>query len=86
MPSYGVVGTLTDTVTTFNRAIALDIVHAEPFRRGEVEKIYEGRTTSRGRCSIIAEVFDEMLYAMFSEFPGPNGRNQKKEVPGDFNC
>lgn len=86
MPTYGVVGSSTGSVTTYNRAIALDIVDAKSFKEGKPKKVYEGRTKSKGSCSIIVEVFDEMLEAMFSDFPGVNGRNRKQEVPGVFNC
>ena len=86
MPTYGVVGSSTGSVTRYNRAIALDIVEAGSFKEGKPVKVYEGRTKSKGRCSVIVEVFDEMLEAMFSDFPGENGRNRKQEVPGIFNC
>lgn len=86
MPTYGVVGSSTKSVTTYNRAVAIDIVEARSFEAGMPKKVYEGRTKSKGSCSIIAEVFDEMLDAMFSDFPGENGRNRRKEVPGEFSC
>ncbi|MEY3122912.1 MAG: hypothetical protein RI993_1737 [Pseudomonadota bacterium] len=86
MPTYGVVGSSTGSVTTYNRAVALDIVEAKSFKEGKPKKVYEGRTKSKGSCSVIVEVFDEMLAAMFSDFPGENGRNRKQVVPGVFNC
>jgi hypothetical protein len=86
MPTYGVVGSSTGSATTYNRAIALDIVEASSFKAGTPKKVYEGRTKSKGSCSVIVEVFDEMLEAMFSVFPGENGRNRKQKVPGVFNC
>jgi len=86
MPTYGVVGSSTGSVTTYNRAIALDIVEAKSFKEGKPKKVYEGRTKSKGSCSVIVEVFDEMLEGMFSDFPGENGRNRKQVVPGVFDC
>lgn len=86
MPTYGVVGSATSSVTAYNRAIALDIVDAPSFKLGSPKKVYEGRTKSKGSCSVIVEVFDEMLEAMFSDFPGESGRNRKQDVPGEFNC
>jgi len=86
MPTYGVVGSSTGSETTYNRAIALDIVEASSFKEGNPRKVYEGRTKSKGSCSVIVEVFDEMLEAMFTDFPGENGRNRKQEVRGVFNC
>lgn len=86
MPTYGVVGRSTGPVTTYNRAIALDIVEAQSFKEGNPKKVYEGRTKSKGSCSVIVEVFDEMLEAMFTDFPGENGRNRKQDVPSIANC
>lgn len=86
MPSYGVIGSSTGSVTVYNRAIALDIVEANSFKQGNPEKVYEGRTKSIGRCPVFVEVFDELLEAMFSDFPGENGRNRKQVVDGVLNC
>ena len=86
MPTYGVVGSSTGSVTKYNRAIALDIVDAKSFKDGKPKKVYEGRTKSTGSCSVIVEVFDEMLEAMFTDFPGENGRNSKHEIAAIFNC
>jgi hypothetical protein len=86
MPTYGVVGSVNQSVAMYNRVIALDIVGAASLRDGAPQKIYEGRTTSTGSCGVITEVFDEMLDAMFQGFPGENGRNRRLVVPGTFNC
>ena len=86
MPTYGVVGSSTGSVTTYSRAIALDIVEASSFKEGSPTKVYEGRAKSRGTCSVFAEVFDEILEAMFSDFPGENGRNSKHTIRGVYNC
>lgn len=86
MPTYGIVGSSTSSVTTYNRAIALDIIEANSFKQGNPRTVYQGRTRSQGTCSVIVEVFDEMLEAMFSDFPGENGRNRKQSIRGDFNC
>lgn len=86
MPTYGVVGSATRSVTMYKRALALDILEAESFKEGRPNKVYEGRTTSTGSCSVIVEVFDEMLEAMFTGFPGENGRNRKQRLAGEANC
>ena len=86
MPTYGVVGSSTGSVTTYKRAIALDIIEAGSFKEGSPTKVYEGRAKSEGICSVFAEVFDEILEAMFIDFPGENGRNRKQEVRGVYNC
>jgi len=86
MPTYGIVGSSSHARTEYNRAIALDIVEAKSFKEGKPIKVYEGRTKSKGSCSVIVEVFDEMLEAMFSDFPGENGRNRLQQVDSIANC
>lgn len=86
MPIYGVVGTSTNSQTEYTRAIALDIVDAKSIKENLPNKVYEGRAKSIGPCSVFVEVFDEMLDAMFTDFPGENGRNRKIESPSITNC
>lgn len=86
MPTYGVVGTSTNSQTEYTRAIALDIIDADSMKENSPNKVYEGRAKSIGTCSVIVEVFDEMLEAMFTDFPGENGRNRKIESPSITNC
>ena len=64
----------------------MDIVDAGSLRIGAFRKIYEIRAKSTGGCSVIAEVFDEMLEAMFWDFPGESGKPRTVEVGGEFNC
>lgn len=86
MPTYGVVGTATSSQTEYTSAIALDIVESDSMKEDSPNKVYEGRAKSTGTCSVIVEVFDEMLEAMFTDFPGENGRNRKIETPSINNC
>jgi len=86
MPSYGVVGSSTSSVTQYTRAVAIDIVEAQGLKDGIINKKYEIRAKSTGSCSVIAEVFDEILEAMFKEFPGNNGGSKTIDIPGKFNC
>lgn len=74
MPLYGVVGATSETVTKYNRVIALDIVKADSIKEGHPIKVFESRAKSTGGCNVIAGVFEEMLEAMFYEFPGQNGK------------
>lgn len=77
MPSYGVVGTSSSNVTTYTRAIAFDIVKTDTFLSGDrPQKVYENRTKSTGRCSTVASVFNVMLDAIFSIFPGESGKTK----------
>ena len=86
IPVYGVVGAHDKSYTSYDVNIAMDIVEADSFQQAEPKKIYEGRTKGRSRCAVVVEVFDELLEAMFTGFPGDNGHNRKLTVPGEFNC
>jgi hypothetical protein len=77
MPSYGVVGSSSSNVTTYTRAIAIDIVKAESFSSdNRPQKVYENRTKSIGTCSTVASIFKIMLDAIFSIFPGESGNTK----------
>ena len=86
MPTYGVVGTNTSSYTTYKRVIAVDMVYTESLSSGEPIKTYEGRTDSVGSCSMIGEVIDEMIEAMFTGFPNESGKNRTLDVAGVFDC
>jgi len=86
MPSYGVVGSVASSETMYTRAIALDIVDAQSLKKGNAKKIYEARAKSTGSCSVIAGVFEEVLEAMFKDFPGINGKVRNAEVPFKGGC
>lgn len=86
MPSYGSADSSVAVAEKFTRAIAMDIVAADSLKSGTPRKIYEIRATSTGGCSAMAEVFDEMLEAMFFDFPGDSGVPRTVEVGGEFNC
>jgi hypothetical protein len=64
----------------------MDIVTADSLNQDQAKKIFEGRTISTGKCSVMVEVFDEMLEAMFIDFPGENGRNRAQTVESITHC
>jgi hypothetical protein len=74
MPTNGVIGSRSSTSTTYTRPVAIDNVDGSSLRSGKPGKIYEMRARSTGTCSVITEVFDEILEAMFHDFPGENGK------------
>jgi len=86
MPTYGIVGSSTNSVAQYSRAIALDIVDAASIKEGQPKKILESRTKSVGSCSSFAGVFDEMLEAMFKDFPGESGKVISVELPFKGKC
>ena len=85
-PSFGVVGTSTETNTKYRHTVALDIVKADSLTDDEPAKVFEGRTISTGDSAVIVEVFDELLEAMFVDFPGENGRNRTDSIESVTNC
>jgi len=86
MPIYGVVGSSTRTVTTYTRAIAMDIVKTDSFKSKNPVKMYEIRAKSVGNCSVMLNVFDEILEAMFTHFPNESGKAITVVVESDSNC
>lgn len=86
MPTYGMVGSSTQSVAQYSRAIALDIVDAASIKEGHPKKILESRTKSVGSCSSFAGVFDEILEAMFKDFPGESGKAISVTLPYKGKC
>lgn len=80
MPNFGTIGVATNSVTSYKRTIAMDIVNAKDFKLGNAKSLLELRATSIGICGVMAAVFDQMLTSMFHDFPGKNGESKKSEV------
>jgi hypothetical protein len=72
MPTYGVVGSATNSFTVFTRAVAIDIYAVKG--EGVPSKALEVRAKSTGTCAVIGGVFGKILDAIFRDFPGKNGR------------
>ena len=85
MPTYGIVGTSTSSYsyTKYKRNLALDIVEASSVGSEYPVKVFEGRLTSSGSCGIMREVIDEIIEAMFTDFPNANGTIK---IPSEANC
>ena len=58
----------------------MDIVNAEGLDSDQISKQYEIRAISRGNSSLLVIVFDEMLEAIFQDFPGEHGRARSIEI------
>lgn len=86
MPTFGVVGASSSSETTYTRVIAIDIVNSASIQASAPKKIYEMRAKSVGTCPVINGVFNEILEAMFINFPGENGRTQMIEIPMKGSC
>lgn len=76
----------TRTWDEYIRFISLDIVKAETANSENPARIYESKVKSVGRCPTLAGVFDQVLEAMFRDFPGANGKTVFVSVPWDGAC
>lgn len=86
MPTYGIVGSSTQSITRYSRAIALDIVETASIKEGKPKKVYELRTKSVGAGSAISCVFNELLEAMFMDFPGISGKAKSVRLQYNGDC
>ena len=88
MPQYGVVGSTTETFTTYSRVLALDIVDGPSFRANATKKLLEVRTRSEGGCGTVAVILPSLVQATFAAFPGEYGkaRMDVRGLPEGFVC
>ena len=75
-PVYGVTGSSTYTYTEYGRILELSI-----YSKGPMRKVYEGIVASVGSNPNLLLVIDEMIEALFNEFPGENGTSKKIKIP-----
>ena len=87
-PQYGITGYSTGTTSyaVYTRALILDIYNVNDLLNGQSKRIYESKLTSQGSCGAIGPVFDEMLEALFEEFPGKSGETRNATVMMDGDC
>lgn len=81
IPQFGVVGSSSDTVTVYSRALAIDLVDGASFRSGNTKKLLEIRTSSSGSCGNITPVLPFIIDATFAVFPGESGVVRNSEIP-----
>jgi hypothetical protein len=80
-PTYGVVGTGTQSGTVFTRFLRLDFVDRAQLAAGKVQKRYEAKVISAGSSGQIAAVMPTMIKALFEDFPGTSGSTRRVNVP-----
>ncbi len=88
MPQYGIVGTTTETFTSYSRVLALDIVDGPSFRANATKRLLEVRTRSEGGCGTMAVILPSLVQATFAVFPGEYGkaRVDVRALPDGFVC
>jgi len=86
VPTYGIVGSQTRSYTNFTTLVTIDIVDQQQVVEETPAKVYEVKARSEGSCGIVSQIFDEMLEAIFSNFPGENNRVERISVKADMDC
>jgi len=84
-----VINSSVDSIVIYQRTLSMDIVEASSFKTDaseEVIKVYESRVKSTGTCETIASVFEQLLTAMFNNFPGENGKVIVANIPFNNRC
>jgi hypothetical protein len=65
------------TYTVYNSALDLDIV-----RRADNAPLFDGRAMARSQTDELGTLVPNLIEAMFTNFPGENGKTVKITVPG----
>ncbi|MCK9505095.1 MAG: DUF4136 domain-containing protein [Porticoccaceae bacterium] len=86
VPTYGIVGSQTRSYTNFTTLITIDIVDQQQVVDDKATKVYEVKARSEGSCGVVSRIFDEMLAAIFSNFPGENNRVERISVKANMDC
>ena len=71
-PQYGVVGSSTYTYTTYGRSLILMIINKET-----KDVVYQTKVISYGKSEILSVVMNEMIEALFLNFPSKSGSNER---------
>lgn len=76
-------GYASESRIVYRRTLTLDMVDAAAWRRGQTEKVYEGRVVSVGAAAELARVMPLMVRALFVDFPGASGTTYTVVLPGE---
>lgn len=68
------------------RRVSLTITRTPASPGASPQRVYETTAMSGGSCPVLSVVFDEMLAAIFQEFPGENGAVRTVTVRGEADC
>ena len=61
MPTLGVVGSSTSSITRYTRQFAMDLVETSTLEGKKINKVYEGRVKSAGLCGTVLKVMPHMI-------------------------
>ena len=83
MPTFGVVGSRTSSITQHTRQLAMDLVETSTLESKKINKIYEGRLKSTGVCSMLSAMMPGMLESLFMDFPRKSGSTETITIIDD---
>ena len=87
-PTYGIVGSSAYSYdeTVYKRILTMDIY--SKVNGDEPEKVYEAKISSSGSCGMLNEVIDEIIAALFLDFPGNSGSSETIQIiqEPEFSC
>lgn len=87
-PTFGIVGSSSYSynVTQYKRILTMDIF--QKVENTNPEKVYEAKVVSKGSCGQIGEVIDEIIAALFFDFPGVSGSSETIEITlgAEYDC
>jgi hypothetical protein len=82
LPTYGQIGSVPVTTTTYTRAVVIDIVDVpQSSASGRLVKTFEATARSSGSSGALAAVMPQMLAAIFKDFPGKSGEALSVSLP-----
>ena len=80
-PSYGVVGSGTDSSTEYTRVVRLELLSKQALIENNIVKVYEGEVVSSGSTGQLSAVMPTLLQALFQDFPGASGKSRTVTLP-----
>jgi hypothetical protein len=79
-PTYGVIGEVPYTSTTYTRVLLMDMVDLHKSTNTQLHTAFEGKVISVGSNGNIAVVADCLIAALFDGFPGANGETKQIQM------
>ena len=75
-PTYGVVGSTTDSGIVYTRHLTVDIIDTSRSAEGKTVNVYEGKVLSTGSTGSVQAIVPHMMNALLKDFPGKNGADR----------
>lgn len=84
MPTYGMIGTVTDSDTKYKRVLNIDIFQNN--NNQKPNKVYEIKAVSTGSCGNINSILYLIIDGAFKNFPGENGKTRIVNADWNGSC